>query len=276
MNPKHNSKVRLLLCVVFALCYGCAGPAIQSRLVQQDDSWFVRLDSYADVSSSSPPYGHPAALTIDELSAILSRLLLEERVGIMDRPRPPRPVFSLEEVSVLAPTIQDSFAKATPREWISFALSTPIENQTVITSGGMFLSDSLLHVVIANHRTPVDTTSEDLSNVRANPLGSIRGSGSILTFESSRFVMGTQANWAGGHRASASELILDYKGFLSFLRYPGAAATLSPPMTPAPQASETDPHNPLLQLQEEVRRLQKKVQEQEEEIRRLKQASPLH
>lgn len=271
MNGNHVSRALLLLCGILILCYGCARPAVKSRLVQQDDSWFVRLDSYADSPASSPRYEHPAAWTIDEISAILSRLLLEERVGLMDSRRPPRPVFSLEEVAVLAPTIRDSFAKATPHEWISFALSQAHDNQTVITTGGMFLSDSLLHVVIANHHTPVHTTSEELASVRANPLRSITGSGAILTFESSRFVMGTQANWSGGHRASASELILDYKGFLSFLRYPGAGTTAPAPITPLRQPSEPDQHNQLLQLQEEVTRLQSKVREQEEEIRRLKQ-----
>jgi len=274
MNGKQISKALPLLCLVLVMVYGCASPALKSRLVQQDDSWFVRLDSYADAPSSSPRYEHPAAWTIDEINAILGRLLLEERGGLMDSPRAPIPVFSLEEVSILAPTIRDSFAQATSHELISFALFKASASHTTVTTGGMFLSDSLLHVIIANHRATVDTISEDLARVRANPLRAIRGSGAVLTFESSRFVMGTQANWSGGHTASASELILDHKGFLSFLKYPGSGSTSPAVTTSLPQASESGPQNPLLQLQEEVRHLQQKVQEQEEEIRRLKQATP--
>ena len=213
--------MRILLLTMLLWCIGCAGPALTSRVIQEETSWFVRLDSYQDPGNSSLRYEHPATWTAEELLAILSQLLLEERGGLMDSARPPHSVFSAEEVSLLVPAIRDSFRMAKPSEWVAFSISTPSNSGLAVTSGGMFLADSRLHVIVANHRALVPQNSENLASVRANPLHSIRGSGGILTFESSRFVMGRQSNWSGGHRASASELILDHRAFLSFLKPAG-------------------------------------------------------
>lgn len=280
-------KATALLLAALLLSLGCSGPALTSRVVQQDSSWFVRLDLFQNAEKSSGRYDHPATWTIDELSAVLSRLLLEDRVGLMDRARPPRPLFSSEEIVLLAPAIVDSFRRATPSEWVSFSLSSPGASGVIVTSGGMFLADSRFHVIIANHRALLAKDSEEPANVRANPLRSIRGSGGTLTFESARFVTGTQPNWSGSHRVSASELILDHRAFLSFFKLPGAVAPaqalgLVPPATssaPGPHrdrpatTGETDAQMVILRLREEVERLKKTVEAQEAEIVRLKHAA---
>ena len=270
------------------LCVGCAGPALTSHVVQEESSWFVRLDSYQNTGSSPVRYEHPATWTVEELSAILSRLLLEDRVGLMDSPRPPRPVFSVEEIGLLAPTIRHSFQQAKPSEWISFYLSQPNASGLAVTSGGIFVADSRLHVVTANHHASIAGGSEELASIRTNPMHSVRGSGGMLTFESSRFVMGRQANWSGGHRASASELILDHRTFLSFLTLAGAtraplraAGSSVPALSSESGASQShssasgdsDPNRAIIRLQEEVEQLKKQVAEQEAEITRLKRSA---
>lgn len=281
------SKTICLFLSMLILCIGCAGPALTSRVVQQGSTWFVRLDSYQDAGSSSARYEHPARWTIEELTAILSRLLLEDRVGLMDSARPPRSVFASEEIGLLAPALRDSLQRAKPGEWISFYLSTPNGSAIEVTSGGMFLAGARLHVVVANHHALVAPNSEEMARVQANPFYSLRGSGGTLAFESSRFVMGTQANWSGGHRASASELILDHQAFLSFLKLPGAvpaSSQVSDPSTTAPysgpRASQTsqeatgeaDLKGITLRLQEEVERLKWKLEKQEAEIARLQRS----
>lgn len=275
---------RILLLTMLLSCIGCAGPALTSRVVQDETSWFVRLDSYKDPGNSSVRYEHPATWTTEDVLAILSRLLLEERGGLMDSARPPHSVFSAEEVTLLVPAIRDSFRMAKPSEWVAFSISTPSDSGLAVTSGGMFLADSRLHVIVANHRALVAQNSEELASVRANPFHSIRGSGGVLTFESSRFVIGRQSNWSGGHRASASELILDHRGFLSFLKLAGttpvpaqAAGSSGPAGSSESGASHTrsstngdsDPNRSLIRLQEEVERLKKQVAEQAAEIERL-------
>lgn len=288
VGANRMSKTIVLVLSPLLLFLGCAGPALTSRVVQQDSAWFVRLDSHQDTGSSSAHYNHPATWTTEELSAILSRLLLEDRVGLMDRARPLRGVFSPEEITLLAPAIRDAFQSARPNEWVAVFLSTPSASGSLVTSGGMFLAGSRLHVVVANHRAPLAQDTEGLARVRANPFHSFSGSGGTLAFESPRFVMGTQPNWSGGHRASASELILDYQAFLSFLKLPGATqaplravGSSTPdvrsqpggPQGPSSLSEDPDLKHAIVRLQEEVERLKKQLAEQEAEIARLKRGA---
>lgn len=283
--PLHDSskfKSRVLFLWVIILIAGCAGPTLTSRVIQEESSWFVRLDSYVAGGDSSRGYDHPAIWTEPELTAILGRMLLEDRVGLMDSPQPPRPVFSQGELTFLVPAIRDSFQRATPQEWISFFTADPSATGLAVTSGGTFLANSQLHLVVANHRTVLAEESDDLAAVRENPFHSVKGSGGALAFESPRFVLRRQANWSGGHRASASELVLDHLGFLSFLQRTGPVVTRSSTVegiVPIPSSASTSgivsgpestPETVILQLQEEVQRLKVKVDEQEREIERLK------
>ncbi len=270
----------IVLTVLLALCAGCAAPPLATRQVQNESSWFVRLDSYqGEQHLSARPYEHPATWTVDDLSAILSRLLLEERVGLMDSPRPPQSVFSSEEIGLLAPVFQKAFGFARPVEWISFYLSQSAGQGIALTSGGLFTQGDRLHVVLANHRERLSPDSDEMEKVRINPLRSLRGPRGTLTFESSRFVMATRANWSGGHAAAASELVLDHQAFLAFLRLPGAGGTLSarPETTPSSgvtmERDDAGQKNVIQKLQEEVDRLRRKVEEQEAEIATLRQSA---
>lgn len=283
----HRSFLPVLLCLV---CVSCAPPALTSRAIQQDSSSFVRLDSYRDAASSSVRYEHPAIWTEEELDAILGRLLLEDRVGLMDKTRAPRTVFSEADIAFLSPAIRKSFRLATPSEWIVFGLLRTEDTGYAVTSGGMFLEKDKLHIVLANHKTAVANNSEELSRVRANPLFSIRGSGGALAFESSRFVTDVQANWSGGNKSSASELILDYQSFLAMLKRtavssaspratePSAIAVAPVPVvspTQSQNASDADLRQTIRRLEDEVGQLKKKVEDQEAEIGRLKRSRSL-
>lgn len=267
------------------LCLGCTAPTLTSRVIEQDSSWFVRLDSLLEAGSASPRYDHPSVWRDEELFAILSRLLLQERVGLMDNARPPRSVFSLEEINLLMPTVRKSFQEATSREWIVFTLVGQEGTGRETTSGGMFVEEGKLHLVIANHRLALAENSEELARVRANPLHSVQGSGGALVFDLPRFVIGTKANWSGGHRASASELILDHAAFLSSLQHRGSAAApvpvsgshapVSAPEADAPgpgsfHSGQVDSEQIILQLREEIEVLKQQLADKDAEIDRLK------
>jgi len=278
-----QSKIHAAGVFLWALifCAGCAGPTLTSRIVQEEPSWFVRLDSYG-TASASPRYNHPSTWTAEEVTAILSRLLLEDRVGLMDRAQPPRPVFSLDEIAFLVPAIQKSFQRAAPQEWIAYVITLPQGAELAVTSGGIFLNESHPHLVVANHRTLLAKDSADFAAVRENPFRSVRGSGGALAFESARYVVRRQANWSAGYRASASELVLDHRGFLAMLQRTSAIATLPSvdeagvrPSSPASASAgalgtEPDPQTVILQLRKENDRLKRTVAEQEAEIARLK------
>ena len=267
------------------LCLGCTAPTLTSRVIEQDSSWFVRLDSHLEAGSASPRYDHPIVWRDEDLSAILSRLILQERVGLMDNARPPRSVFSLEEINLLIPTLRKSFQEATSHEWIVFMLVGQQGTGTETTSGGMFVEGGKLHLVIANHRLALAENSEEHTRVRANPLHSVQGSGGALAFDSPRFVIGTKANWSGGHRASASELILDHTAFLSSLQRTGSAAAPVPvrgshAFATAPEADtsrlgssnsvQVDSEQIILRLREEIERLKQQLADQASEVDRLK------
>ena len=280
----------LLLALLSVLLLSCSAPSLLSRVVGQDSASFVRLDSFQNTSRSSIPYDHPARWSGEDLAAVLGRLLLEDRVGIMDKARPPRPVFSSDDLAFLVPASREAFDQATPREWVAFALSTSLSSGSTITSGGMFVVGGRLHIVLANHHAPVGMDAEELARVRANPLYSIKGPGGVLTFESSRFVAGAQANWSGGHKFSASELILDHQAFLSVLKVattpppPVAVAAPAPGGAPSPAQDaakgniptrvDLDSQQAIQRLQDEIGKLKKKLEEQEAEIDRLKRRSP--
>lgn len=275
---------KILLLAILLASLGCAGPPLTSRPVHTEPAWFVRLDTQQEARPSSDLYDHPATWTSEELSAILSRLLLEEQRGILDSPRPPKPVFSLKEITQLAPAVQRAFHMAHSTEWLSFYLSDSSTHQLIITSGGLFIKNGRLHLVIANHQEPVAETDTDVAAVRSNPLRSLKGTRGALRFESARFAIGTEANWSGGHAAAASELVIDQQAFLAYLRLPTATlvqptATLpavelprTPPSTnQATTGHEPEAKDPLIKLQEEIDRLKRRVEEQESEIAKLKQ-----
>ena len=203
----------------------------------------------------------------------------------MDNARPLRSVFSLEEIHLLLPAVRKSFQEATSSEWIVFLLVGQQGTGTETTSGGMFVEGGKLHLVIGNHRLALAENSEEFTRVRANPLHSVQGSGGALAFDSPRFVIGTKANWSGGHRASASELILDHAAFLSSLQRTGSATAPLPvrgshafATAPEADAARAGPSNSvqvesdqiILRLREEIERLKQQLADQASEVDRLK------
>lgn len=263
----------------------CGGPVLLSRDVEQRADWFVRLDSLQTTEQTTGHYDHPHSWQVDDLSAILTRLFLEERVGLMDNAKPAKPVFSGQEITLIRSAIRRAFQEAAPREWIAFLLLSPNAGEPSLTSGALFVEAQKLHVVVANHHTAVARNSEELARVRANPMYSIQGSGGVVGFEPTRFGLGTRANWSGGHRASASELVLDHAAFLSYLTH--ATPRESTIRSPAPpkkngqvegkRSSDSVSDQDVRQeqsmrgrLQEEIDQLRQQLAEKDLEIDRLK------
>lgn len=277
--------LRFLLLVVFS---GCSAPVLTSRVVLQEPAWFVRLDSFATEDRASARYDHPVSWKDEDLAAVMAGLFLEERGGLMDNAKPPQSLFSAEEINLLYPAIRQAFEKATRTEWIVFVLVQPHGVETGVTSGALFVESHRLHVVVANHRRVLAQHSGELADVRTNPLHSIKGSGGSLAFEPPRFGLGSKANWSGGHRASASELVLDHEAFLSYVRL--SASTTAPlratPASGQPLSTDlnashgraTDPDrldqsSLVNRLQAQIERMKQQLVEKDLEIERLKRES---
>jgi hypothetical protein len=266
---------------------GCAGPAITSRPVQQEASLFIRLDTFSDAQAARElRYNHPADWPQGDLRAILSRLSVQDRSGLLEDKPSPRPVFSSDEVTQLAPGLAKGLNLAGSSEWIAFGLTRSERGAQEITSGGMFLKDNRLHVVIANHRERVPPEQNAIETVRVNPLRPLGGKSRTLTFDPPRFVTATQSNWMGGSSgAPASELVVDYAGYLAESRPPTAPAVApalpadhKAPATPTPPPSAAvvspppalPPNDQAAGMTHDMERMRRQVERQESEIAHLK------
>jgi len=216
MNPdqSHPRIDCVLAGALFVLLYilGCSSAPLVTRPVQTESTWFVRLDSYQEPEKTRAlQYDHPAEWNEPELATILSRLLVQPEMGLLDRKRPPTPVFSAEEIIRLAPVLRTAFHEVQASEWVSFMFSYPTGTNLEVTSGAFFITNRRLHVVLANTREVVHQVATDVGLVRNNPLRSIHGLPGHLTFDPVRFIVETTSNWSGGSNVSAGELVLDYR-----------------------------------------------------------------
>ncbi|MEW6542203.1 MAG: hypothetical protein AB1411_01180 [Nitrospirota bacterium] len=253
---------RLLVCSVLLACLGCAGPALVSRDVQNEPALLIRLDAYADPAGvAEVKNDHPAVWADGDLEAMLGRLLVEERAGLLEKVPPPEPVFSPDEARLLAPGVRRAFQMAGPPEWIVFAVARQAGGGQTVTSGGLFLKDQLLHVVIANHREPVASGSDGLKQVRAHPLRALKRTGKTLGFNPPKAVVSSAESWPAGYGGTpAAALVLDLPTFM-------ASTTLPAPTAPA---GDGDLKAQVERLREEIERLKEKLEDQEVEIARLK------
>lgn len=272
---------KLLPGVLVLLCAGCAGPTIASRAAVGEATWFVRLDTFMDSRSAADlRFDHPAQFSDAELGAVLSRVRVQERAGLLERKPFPQPLFSPGEIRQMMPSLQKTLRAAKPAEWAVFYSALPAGTGQEVTSGGLFVKGNQLHVVVANHHERVPSASDSLAAIRANPLSPWGGKGVTLSFDPPRFVAGTQATWLGGSAAApASELVLDHSAFLAeaSAAAPVAAAPVPPVTPPAPlQAAPRDAGNyavmkdQVTTLQSEVERLRRRLEEQDEDIAQLK------
>lgn len=284
---------KLLPGVLVLLCAGCASPTITSRAAVGEANWFVRLDTFMDSRSTADlRFDHPAELSDAELTAILSRVQVQERAGLLERKPFPQPLFSPGEIRQMMPSLQKTLRAAKPTEWAVFYSALPGGMGQEVTSGGVFVKGSQLHVVVANHHVRIPSGSDSLAAIRANPLSPWGGKGVTILFDPPRFVAGTQATWLGGSAgAPASELVLDHSAFLAETPAPAAApvaaATVPQAMAPVPQSPVVLPltmpqaaprdagssalmKEQITALQGEVERLRRRLEEQDEDIALLK------
>ncbi len=276
---------RLFAGILVLLCAGCAGPTISSRAMDGEASWFVRLDTFTEARATADlRFDHPADFSDAALAAILSRVQVQERVGLLERKPFPQPLFSPNEIRQLVPGLQKALRTAKLTELPVFYPPLPSRTVHEVTSGGLFVQGNKLHVVVANHHDRVPSGSDSLAAIRATPLSPWGGKGVTLSFDPLRFVTGTQATWLGGSvGAPASELVLDHSAFLAEVPAPAVApnvqATAAPPPTapqPVPPAALRDSGNDavtkeqLTGLQNEVERLRRRLEEQDDDIALLK------
>ncbi len=226
----------------------------------------MRLDTYQDPSDAAlVVHDHPAEIALMDLQAILHGVQVQERGGLLETPRPPRPVFETGEIMTWSPGLREALKQARSSEWVAFALLRPAGGNIVVTSGALFLKSRHLHMILANDHESVAAESEALAVVRRNPVRPLRSRSGVLTFEAPAMIIASGTNWLGGSAGpSASELVLDHTRFLDRPR------VTSPRAVPAPTTELQQLKEQVARLEEEIARLRRQVEMQAQELTRLK------
>lgn len=123
-------------------------------------------------------HSHPASVSQDQLAIVLRGLQLERRdvtgtFGVLSHARG-APAFSDRETTVLIPLLASGLSKASPRDLVRFYLVQPDEQRNpLVTSGGIFVRNQHLYVILANARTSPSSVQYETPyepNSRLNPL----------------------------------------------------------------------------------------------------------
>ena len=142
----------------------CLGPLPSSRPVCgncENQDHFVRLEKVnADfLPDLAPPFSHPFKLAPNEWTEIFSTLYVQKlKPGflIWGGKENKEPAFTEEEIHYLSTTLPQAFEQAQPDEMVVYALSqSPFSNISEISTGGLFVKNNDLIVVLSNHRYAV-------------------------------------------------------------------------------------------------------------------------
>jgi hypothetical protein len=169
-----------LLIVIGWLFTGCIAPQVYSYLVYENPTSFVRLEVSPWVDADLPQTwnSHPATLSRRQMLEALRGLRVREHRsgpirwvrGLADR----EPAFREEEIELLAPRLLEGLALAVPQELVTFYVSHPVNaTKREVTSGGMYVKDGRLHVIMSNHRINYEVPPAGLIYDRRYPLFSL-------------------------------------------------------------------------------------------------------
>lgn len=161
--PVHVSSSRQLamrLAGVCALAFGAAGCALLfSHHEVTFDKQGVEIGVETDISTRrvSPPVpnSHPARVTEAEIRTLLGAIEISGYsgtvVGVLINP-PKRPLFSEEELSLIAAPIAQAFLQAGEYERVFFSIPDPERSYNPDRiAGALFLRGPYLHLVVTDH-----------------------------------------------------------------------------------------------------------------------------
>jgi hypothetical protein len=141
------------------LLLGCAIPQVPSRPIYEDPVNFVRLERDPYVLDEAPytKHNHPYQISAGDLERILRGMSVKQRrispvVWVVGEATPEQ-AFNEQELGLLVPKLVEALSRAQYNERITFYMSLPQTSiKRVITSGGLYLKDQRLHVILGNHR----------------------------------------------------------------------------------------------------------------------------
>jgi hypothetical protein len=163
--------------VVFLLTLtGCLNSLVASRIMYEDPTLLVRLDSPSSRAEVlGAPDQHVAELTTVDLASVLRSVMIQPETSfvsywILRKDPQPKPAFPDSDADLLATHLRDALAKIRPNETAVFFLRRVREDGIpLVTTGGLIVRGDQLIVLLANARRPI-TTQRTLDAAREAPL----------------------------------------------------------------------------------------------------------
>lgn len=249
----------------FILLAGCLShPRLETVLYDRGGA-VVSLKEFADASIRA---SHPAAVDPRLLATVLAGLRVRAQntliESVLGGEAQPIPAFTTSEVNLLAPLVADALNRATAFEHVRFQLEVSESGTPVTCEGGLYMTEGDVNLFLTQYgRTPQRPPT------LSRPSQSFdRPKRWALTFvpEEARVGRGVQPI-VPSDAAEPGALVISLRR-LEHAPGPGGDADAAPGETErVPDAREQTHH--VDAMEEELRRLRRSLQEQEERLEQL-------
>ncbi|MGE0643456.1 MAG: hypothetical protein AB7P24_07295 [Nitrospira sp.] len=189
---KHTGLIGLSGIALLVELTACQSRPVLTESIYQDQALVVRLAVDHTVGAA---HSHPVIVTSEEMTAVLSGIVVEEPSAIIpsvplpnQRNEPPRhPAFTSAEIELLAPLLIKGLNSAKPEEVVTFYwITQQLPPNEQVTSGGVFVQDGALHFILGNYRSPTryppDAETIQSLDGRSTPLQPLVPQEAWLTF----------------------------------------------------------------------------------------------
>lgn len=195
-----DPSISQLTCLTFlafvgaGLIVACSPRQFTTVTIYDKPAAYVRLEFDRAVKKGAE-HSHPISLTPEQIAAILGGVRIEEplalvRGDILQREPVPRvhPAFTNKDIALFAPLLALALSKATPEEVVTFYETRYLSaTSREVTSGGVFVRDNELHLILANYRSHThymaDMGVAESQDDRLTPMQSLAPQGGRLDFE---------------------------------------------------------------------------------------------
>jgi hypothetical protein len=126
------------------------------------------------------------------------------------------PAFAQEEIDYLSMTLSRAFAKASPDQWVVFALSIPSPaSGSEMTTEAWYVEGTKLHILLPNFHAPVPM--ENLRQVlNRDPLFEVLDATRYEFVPIDYSILGSgKTSWLSVLREETPHLVIDYKKWLA-------------------------------------------------------------
>jgi len=150
----HLTRVTQMLTVFLLATIGCLATP-QPIVISQTPGQMVEVRYDARAGKG---HMHPFSLSVSQMTAILKGVQMHDRdlvgTGGLLMGSDAVPAFMDKDVAALAPHLVAGLAKASSVDLVSFYLAQRASNRApLITSGGVFIRNQHLYLILANART---------------------------------------------------------------------------------------------------------------------------